>query len=99
MLEADAGAAAAVIDLTALSQLIATLADQGYEVLGPVRRDGAIMNERIGTADDLSRGWIDEQDGGRYRLRQEGDACFGFTVGPSSWKRILHPPEQSLWRA
>jgi len=99
MSEADAAIAAAVIDAAALDQLVADLAGQGYEVLGPVRRDGAIMNEPVGSADDLPRGWVDEQDGGRYRLRQEGDAYFGFTVGPSSWKRVLHPPEQPLWRA
>ena len=88
-----------IIDAAGLDALIRALAGTGHQVLGPVRRDGAILYEPVAAAADLPRGWLDEQDGGRYRLRQEGDAYFGFTVGPSSWKRFLHPPEQRLWRS
>jgi ferredoxin len=91
-------AAAVVLDAQGLDALIAALADEGREVHGPVRRDGAIVYEPIDSTEDLPRGWIDEQDGGRYRLHKEGDAFFGVTVGPSSWKRVLHPPKQTLWR-
>ncbi|WP_068113466.1 4Fe-4S dicluster domain-containing protein [Tropicimonas marinistellae] len=88
-----------VIDANGIDTLIAILAKRGYEVLGPVRRDGAIVHEPIASTDDLPRGWIDEQRGGHYRLKQEGDAYFAYTVGPSSWKRVLHPPRQPLWRS
>ncbi|RYH11004.1 sulfite reductase subunit A [Tropicimonas sp. IMCC6043] len=87
-----------VIEASALDQLISILKSKGFEVLGPVRRDGAIIHDHVESSADLPRGWVDAQSGGRYRLHQEGDAYFGYTVGPSSWKRLLHPPEQPLWR-
>jgi len=90
---------ARVIDVAGLDALIRALADDGREVLGPVRRDGAIVYDTIGGADDLPRGWIDHQGPGHYRLEQQGDAFFDHVVGPSSWKRVLHPPRQALWRS
>jgi ferredoxin len=87
-----------VIDAGALDALIAALAAEGREVLGPVKRDGTILYEQIGGTGDLPKGWVDAQSGGSYRLTQEGEAYFGATLGPSSWKRILHPPHQTLWR-
>ena len=68
----------------------------------PVVRDGAIGLEAISRIGDLPRGWSDVQAPGHYRLEQGlGDpgALFGTTVGPQSWKRFLHPPEEVLWRA
>jgi ferredoxin len=87
-----------VIDVSGLDGLIAAFGDEGREVLGPVRRDGTISYEEISSTADLPKGWVDEQAGGHYRLRQEGDAYFGATLGQTSWKRILHPPKQTLWR-
>ena len=63
-------------------------------------RDGAIVYEEVEGVGDLPAGWTDEQDGGHYRLRRrEDEALFGYAVGPQSWKRWLHPPEVTLWRA
>jgi sulfhydrogenase subunit beta (sulfur reductase) len=88
---------AVVITAEGLDALIAALAGEGREVIGPVRRDGAIVYEPIAGTDDLPQGWVDEQGGGRYRLHREGEAYFGATLGPQGWKRILHPPRQRLW--
>jgi ferredoxin len=88
-----------VIDSTALDGLIAKLAGEGRQVIGPVLRDGAVVYEEISATADMPRGWLDAQAGGQYRLYREGEALFGHTVGPSSWKRFLHPPKQALWRA
>jgi sulfhydrogenase subunit beta (sulfur reductase) len=89
---------ARVIDAGGLEQLIVSLADEGYCVIGPRLRDGAIIYGSIGSVADLPRGVLDEQDGGRYRIYREGEAYFGYVVGPSSWKRFLHPPRQVIWR-
>lgn len=91
------GKDAVILDTRGLDALIAALAGDGHRVLGPVRRDGAIVHETIASSADLARGWIEEQSGGHYRLRREGDAFFGHTTGPEPWKRILHPPRQKLW--
>jgi len=89
---------AAILDTRGLDALIAALAADGHRVLGPVRRDGAIVHEPVASSADLARGWVEDQDGGHYRLRREGSAFFGHTTGPEPWKRVLHPPRQRLWR-
>jgi ferredoxin len=49
---------------------------------------------------DLPAGWTDEQGPGHYRLKRRDDpGFFGYSVGPQSWKRYLHPPEVRLWSA
>jgi len=83
-----------------LNTLIRLLADKRYEVIAPTLRDGAIVYDRIESADDLPVGWTDEQEPGRYRLkRREDQARFGYAVGPQSWKKYLHPAEVRLWSA
>ena len=89
-----------VITRDGLAALIAGLRADGFRVLGPTRRDDAIVYDDIETLSDLPAGWTDEQDGGHYRLkRRDDDALFGYAVGPHAWKRFLHPPLLRLWRA
>jgi formate hydrogenlyase subunit 6/NADH:ubiquinone oxidoreductase subunit I len=93
-------AAKQLITPEGLDALIRALAAHGYEVLGPQVRDGAIVYDRIARVEDLPAGWTDRQEAGRYRLKPRTDsAFFGFAVGPQSWKRFLHPPIETLWRA
>ena len=98
--DAPATGSTAVIAPDALQALVDALAGDGYEVLGPTVRDGAIVYDRITGLRDLPAGWTDRQEPGRYRLeRRDDDALFGFAVGPHSWKRFLHPPIETLWTA
>ena len=83
-----------------LQTLLNALKKRGYRVVGPTVRDQAIVYDNIESLADLPKGWTDEQDGGRYRLAERGDdALFGYSVGPHSWKKFLHPPVQRLWQA
>ena len=76
-----------------LNQLIRVLADDGYQVVGPTIDQEAIVYGDIASADDLPVGWTDIQEPGKYRLqRRDDDACFGYVVGPHSWKKYLFPP-------
>jgi hypothetical protein len=94
------GAQPFVLTLDGIQALLDMLKSRGYRVLGPTVRNQAIVYDDIATVADLPRGWTDEQEAGRYRLkRREDDALFGFSVGPHSWKQFLHPPVQRLWRA
>ena len=89
-----------LIDTSGVDALIAALRSDGYRVLGPTVRDGAIVHADISSVDDLPAGWTEEQDGGRYRLvRRDDGAFFGFATGPHSWKQFLHPPRALEWRA
>lgn len=95
-----APAATTVLSLDSLSGLIQLLKQRGYEVWGPVARDGAIQYGPIQDVGDLPRGWTAEQSPGRYRLKQRDDgALFGFAVPAFGLKRFLHPPEVRLFRA
>lgn len=88
------------IDLTGFSTLLGALAGRGYQVKGPVIRDGAVVYDDVHDAGDLPAGTIDEQEPGRYRLHATGDpALFDHTAGPTSWKSFLHPPSRRLFRA
>lgn len=80
--------------------LLDALRAEGYGVVGPTVRDGAIVYDRVARASDLPEGWTDVQAPGRYRLERRADrALFGYAVGPASWKRHLHPPDVRLWSA
>jgi Fe-S-cluster-containing hydrogenase component 2 len=91
--------AMAVLDVDGLQALLDLLRSDGWTVLGPTVRDGVVEHGEITTVDDLPRGVGDEQDAGRYRLRDRGDeAFFGFAVGPQSWKSVLFPARERLLR-
>jgi sulfhydrogenase subunit beta (sulfur reductase) len=92
--------ATVTVERSALDPLLAAIVRQGYQVVGPTVRDGAIVYGDVSSSADLPVGWSDEQDGGTYRLRRRDDeAVFGYAVGPQSWKQFLHPPRLRLWRA
>lgn len=90
-----------IVDARAgLKALFEELGRRHYTLVGPTIRDDAIVYDELGSVDDLPAGVTDEQDGGHYRLRQRDDnAFFGYVVGPHSFKRFLHVPQQTLWHA
>jgi ferredoxin len=89
-----------VIERGALVELFGALHQQGYEIVGPTIRDGAIVYAELKGPDDLPVGWTDVQSPGAYRLERRSDgAVFGFAVGPHSVKKYLLPPSLRLWQA
>jgi len=98
--KAPPGRECVVFGPSEVDSLIHTLIHRGYEVVGPTIRDGAILYDRLLSAEDLPKGWTDDQQGGRYRLkRREDEAFFGYVVGPHTWKKLLFPSSQVLWKA
>jgi sulfhydrogenase subunit beta (sulfur reductase) len=83
-----------------LGALLEALRADGYRLVGPRIRDGAIVYAEIETLDDLPAGWTEVQEAGAYRLRRRQDgALFGYAVGPHSWKPSFFVPTLRLWRA
>ncbi len=81
-----------------LDKLIGILHRDGYTVVGPTVRDGAIGYEAIESVQQLPIGWTDEQAPGHYRLkRRDDDLYFGHVVGPQSIKKFFFPPKQRLF--
>jgi ferredoxin len=88
------------LEAAALDALFGALRRRGYTLVGPTLHDGAIVYDELAGADQLPIGWTEVQDAGHYRVvRRDDDARFGYTVGPTAWKRYLHPPALRLWRA
>jgi ferredoxin len=86
-----------VVQLSDLGPLVAALRADGYRVIGPVVRDGAVVLAELSRAGELPYGWGVELAPGRYRLRRRGDrAAFGHAAGPQSWKAFLHPAREQL---
>lgn len=90
----------AMLDIAGLAGLIDALKRDGYDVLGPTVRDGAIVYGHLSGIEALPQGWRDEQAPGHYRLHPQPDdpRLFDHTVGPHSWKRFLHPATESQVR-
>lgn len=87
------------LSLDGLQDLVDVLGGQGFTVLGPTVRDGAVVPGRITSVDDLPRGWGDTQEPGTYRLRQRtDDALFGYAADAISWKAVLFPSRELIWK-
>lgn len=89
-----------ILPLAGLEALFAALRARGMEVVGPTRRDEAVVLAPLSGPDDLPAGWGDSQAPGSYRLaRRDDGALFAHTTPAGGWKRFLHPPDIRLFRA
>ena len=83
-----------------VDRLLDALREDGYRLVGPTVRDGAIVYDEVTGVADLPVGWTDVQEAGTFRLARRSDAAlFGYVPGPHSWKQFLHPPRRRLWVA
>ena len=89
-----------VLEPQGLQELLEVLAGQGYRVVGPTLRQGALVYDRLASINDLPRGWGDEQEGGSFKLRRLKEPLFfSYGVGQHSWKQFFYPPRRRLWQA
>ena len=83
-----------------LPDLLAAVTARGYRLLGPQLRDGAVVYDRLGGADDLPRGVHQVCGPGQVRLTQsDSPRCFAWANGPQALKPLLFRPAEPLWRA
>jgi hypothetical protein len=87
-----------VIDRDGLDLMVEVLRADGYRVVGPTVRGGAVVLAELASGAELPAGWGVDVAPGRYRLRRRSDAAvFAHSAGPQSWKQVLHPPREKLW--
>jgi sulfhydrogenase subunit beta (sulfur reductase) len=85
------------LDRDGLQAVIEALVGAGHRVIGPQVADGAIVLRDLTSVDTLPTGWLDEQDGGTYRLRHDPIAgTFDHVVGPHSLKNFLFPARETI---
>jgi sulfhydrogenase subunit beta (sulfur reductase) len=90
----------AQLSLEQFGALLAALRGEGWQLVGPTVKDGALVHEDISGVENLPRGWTEVQTAGSYRLaRREDEALFGYSVGPKSWKHLLFVPRLRLMKA
>ncbi len=81
----------------AFPRLLDQLRDRFDRVLGPVVRDGAVVQGEIRDIEDLPRGFRDAQTPGHYRLEADAeDRLFGVVHGPASLKPLVFAPREKL---
>jgi ferredoxin len=87
------------LSVPGLGQLLDALRADGFDLVGPNVRDGAIVYAPISGLSDLPAGWTAVADAGSYRLARRGDgALFGHSVGPSSFKELFFAPRIRLFQ-
>jgi hypothetical protein len=89
-----------VVDRAGLDRLLGAMTARGYRTIGPVVRDGAVVQRQVSSTDELPQGWHDEQAPGHYRLHHDDDpSLFAWAVGPGSPKSEFYPARSLVWRA
>lgn len=92
--------AASILNRSDFDQLLALLAEQGYQSIGPILEGGRIVYGPLESSRDLPIGKTDLHDGGMYRIVDRLDqALFGYNLPSDSWKQYLFPPHTLLWSA
>ena len=85
------------LDRDGLQGVVDTLVSMGHRVVGPQVADGAIVLRDLQSVSALPTGWLDDQDGGHYRLRHDPSAgTFDHVVGPHSLKNFLFPARETI---
>ena len=90
-------AAPLLLPRDALQRLVDLLRQDGWRVLGPVPRDGAVVLDEIERVEELPLGLREVQEAGRYRLEPSGrHAFFDVVNGPGSLKPLVFAPREPL---
>jgi ferredoxin len=85
------------IDKPQLQAIIDALREAGFRTVGPQVADAAVVYDDVEKVDQLPIGFLDEQDGGTYRLRKtSADSYFDYVVGPNSLKSFVLPSRETL---
>ena len=80
-----------------LNLLLARLREEGYETIGPRVKNDTLVYDSLDSLDQLPRGFVTEQEAGRFRLVNAGHRrYFDAIPGQQSWKQFLFPSRLEL---
>ncbi len=81
-----------------LNTILARLKEAGYETIGPRVKNETLVYDRVESLEDLPRGYIAEQEAGRFWLVYTGHVrYFDVVSGQHSWKEFLFPPRLEMF--
>ncbi len=83
-----------------LQAIVDKLRELGYRTIGPQIAESAIVYDELESVSQMPIGWLDDQDGGTYRLHQledaDQEAYFDYVVGPHSLKNYVFPARDTI---
>jgi sulfhydrogenase subunit beta (sulfur reductase) len=86
------------IQKQAFDKVLNRLREAGYQTIGPRVKNDTLVYEAVETLDQLPKGYVTEQDAGRFRLIHTGhNRYFDLIPGAQSWKQFLFPPRVDLF--
>jgi ferredoxin len=86
------------IQKKAFDTVLLHLREAGYQTIGPRVKNDTVVYEPVENLNQLPKGYITEQDAGRFRLIKSGhDRYFDLIPGAQSWKQFLFPPRIDLF--
>jgi ferredoxin len=81
-----------------LQKLLDGIVQSGYQILGPVVKDGAVQFLGVTDATQLVSGLTNVQKPGHYRLETSaGKRLFDWNHGPQGLKPLCFAPHEVLW--
>ncbi len=87
------------IQKTDFDILLSNLKNNGYELLGPRIKNETLIYGPIDNLADLPKGYISEQEAGKFRLIFTGGShYFDIIPGAASWKQYLFPSRTELFK-
>jgi len=83
-----------------LQTLLDTLIGAGYQCVGPVVKNDAIVFDKLKYSSQLPQGWQDTQQPGQFNLHHTGSQrVFAWSNGAQAIKPYVFPPREVLWQA
>jgi ferredoxin len=81
-----------------LNTILGRLREAGFETIGPRVKNETLVYDAVESLDDLPRGYITEQEAGRFWLVYTGHhRYFEAIPGQHSWKEFLFPPRLEMF--
>jgi sulfhydrogenase subunit beta (sulfur reductase) len=78
--------------------ILSRLKEAGYQTIGPRVKNDTLVYEPIESLDQLPKGYVTQQEAGRFRLIYTGHGrYFDLIPGAQSWKQFLFPPRLDLF--
>lgn len=83
---------------SAFPEFFSVLQQEGYQIVGPQVKDGAIVYNQLSDVDQLPFNYTDDQQAGTYQIADtKSGKYFSWANGPQALKPLTFSPRETLW--
>ena len=87
------------LSLQDVQKLLQALEKEGYTVISPKVKNGALTLSELSKGESPPLGYSDIQSPGKYKLQENDDnTLFSYTVPMQSWRRFLNTEKEVLFK-